>query len=246
MPGFADYFEKDFVSGTEFVQLFGVGAEMDFTISGFEMRESYDDEAKKNVPKPVMHLLELPKGRPIFLNGTNHDVLTELFGRGYDDNPAVLGQRITLTSERKLADRKKNEYMNIIWVVRKKHPDQNQPVGEKIAARWMARLKEVGGSVAGFLKFVQPQNPHAHEKLYGCTQPAEYPVRALGLMGQYVEACLKVAPRDAATGRLEPVPPAAGSGAKAAPPPAGGIKLDRSTAQAPAPPEELSEDDIPF
>lgn len=241
MPGFDAYFEKDFVNGTEFVQLYGVGSETDFHIAGFDMRESYDEEARKYVPKPVIYLEELPKGRPIFLNGTNHDTLVELFGINYDDNPAVIGQRITLTSERKLADRDKNKYMNIIWVVNRRHPDQHQAIGEKLATRWLERLKPCGGAVAGFLRWVQPQSPPAAERLGSCSTPAEYPVRALVLMGRYVAVCEQTAPRDAVTGRL--APPAAAKAATKPDP-----KLDRSTAQVPAhgQAEEITEEDIPF
>lgn len=222
---FDRYFERDFFTGEEFVERFGVDEEHIFHIGGFDMRDSYDQESGKTIPKPVLYLAELAK--PIFLNRTSHEALVIRFGKGYDAMPTVIGQRITMVGRVKQAGRTRMSWGE---VMPHRHPDMHAPIGEKVAQRWLAKVTELKGSVQDFLRWLQPRAGRLHEHLLTCSQPAEWPNGAMPRMAEYLDD------------------PQRAQGAAAAKPAAGakreGPTLDRSTAQPPA--EEITEDDIPF
>lgn len=182
--GFDAYFERDYFSAQDFVEQFGVDEEHPFTIAMFDMRESWDADEKKKVPKPVVFLLELDK--PMFLNRTNHEALRARFGPGYEDKERTIGQVVSIRAYLKNAGRDKPP-MPIVEILRKPHPDMHAPIGEQVGKRWLERLAVFGGSPTQFLDWLVPRGPKLADLLARCPSIAAYPRLALKRMGEYVD-----------------------------------------------------------
>lgn len=239
MSSFGKYFERDYITGEQFVELFGLDKPTVFQITGFGMRESFDSDTQKKMPKPVIFLAELPGKKPMFLNRTGHEALLDRFGEEYEDKPSTLNQLITIVGW-ETKDKQGRRLMAGGEILNTVHPDQHASIGPKVAEKWLARLKEFGGTPDKFLHWLQPQSHELHAMLREL-DPPDYPRGALHRMGQYIEAALKTAPRDAVTGKVEPPKQPAPAVKPAAP-----VTPNPVPAKPPEKPVEIREDDIPF
>jgi hypothetical protein len=184
MASFDQYFERDYFSAQDFVEQFGVNEEHVFTIAMFDLRESWDNDERRKIPKPVIFLVELPK--PLFLNRTNHEALRARFGHGYEGNDRVIGQKVTIYAYQKSAGVQK-PMMSVVEILSKMHPDQHAAIGEDLAKRWAARVAVFGGSHSAFMKWLQPRAHKLFELLSSCENVAEFPRLTLQRMGEYVD-----------------------------------------------------------
>lgn len=183
MSRFSSYFERDYATADDLYRQFGEG-EHELQINKFGLRESFDQQARAKMQKPVIWLDGVLGNKPFFINRSSHDALCSRFGPGYEDLPTTIGQTVTLNIYRRKIDGKLEACTEILDFA---HPDMHACLGQQIADRWLARLEPFQGTPDLFRKWLRAENPKLAHLLDG-KPVAEWPRGALTVMGAYVKA----------------------------------------------------------
>ena len=187
---FEDHFERDYTSGSEWWDAYA-DKEVNLTISGFGMRDTFDSKSRKTTPKPVMYLVELGD-KPIFVNRGLHTTLREILGVGYAIGGGAAHRGVML----RMHGYRKNMNNDTVTIIECLGATPNECVGEDFANRFLESLGKRDLGLSDFLWWIAQQGEQDSAERLAELQPCDWPqIPASVLVSKFINRA-KEAPED--------------------------------------------------